>query len=196
MKIEMEIWEREEGVKFLKKIGMEKGQTVFDFGARVGHYTFPAAITVGEEGLVYAVDKEKKALDELYQKASSFGLKNIRIVHNSGETKIGLEDQSIDFVLLYDVLHYFKKEQRTKLYGEVFRILKTNGLLSVYPKHVLEDCPSDEFGQLHWKDVKREILDSAFVFREKQCGMISHDDSLNQGCILNFNKNRFGLKNK
>ena len=181
-------WEREEGVKFLRKIGMGKGQIVLDFGARVGHYTIPAAITVGEKGLVYAVDKERKPLDELDQKTSSCGLTNIKLVHNSGETTIGLEDQSVDFVLLYDVLHYFKKQQRTELYDEVFRILKTNGLLSVYPKHVLEDYPLDEVGQLQWGDVKREIQDSGFVFKEKQCGRISHDDSINRGCVLNFSK--------
>jgi len=58
-------WEREEGVKFLEKIGMRSGQRVLDFGARVGHYSIPAAIVVGKTGLIYAMDKEQKGLDEL-----------------------------------------------------------------------------------------------------------------------------------
>jgi precorrin-6B methylase 2 len=69
MKNAMQKWEREAGVKFLKKIGIKTGQTILDFGARVGHYSIPAAIAVGKSGLVYAVDKEQKELDELSEKA-------------------------------------------------------------------------------------------------------------------------------
>jgi len=37
-------------------------------------------------------------------------------------------------------------------------------------------------------NVKQEIEDSNFVFKKKGCGLISHDDGLNQGCVLNFIK--------
>ena len=67
-------------------------------------------------------------------------------------------------------------------------MLRQNGFLSVYPKHVLEDSPANEFERLHLEDVKKEILDSAFVFKEKYCGMISHDDSIIHGCVFNFSK--------
>lgn len=91
-------------------------------------------------------------------------------------------------VLLYDVLHYLKVLEREKLYSEVFYILRQNGILSVYPKHVLEDSPSYEFDQVHLDDVKQEIMDMNFRFQEKYCDTISHDNFLNQGCVLNFRK--------
>ena len=169
---------------------MKPGQRVLDFGARVGNYTIPAAIVVGERGLVYAVDKEKSVLDELNQKAISLGLKNIKVIHNLGEVEIDLEDESINFVLLYDILHYLKTNERKILYGEVYRVLEPDGLLSVYPKHVIEDFPLDEFRGLHLEDVKQEIVNSSFAFREKYCGMLSHDGYLNEGCVLNFYKAR------
>ena len=53
MKDNMKKWEREDGVKFLKKIGMKTGQIVLDFGPGVGHYSIPAAIAVGENGLIF-----------------------------------------------------------------------------------------------------------------------------------------------
>ena len=182
----IEDWEREKGVKFLKKIGMKPGQKVLDFGARVGNYTIPAAIVVGERGLVYAVDKEKSALDELTHKAASLGLRNIEVIHNSGEVEIGLENESVDFVLLYDILHYLKPNERKILYSEVYRVLEPDGLLSVYPKHVIEDFPLDEFRGLHLEDVKQEIMNSSFAFRGEYCGMLSHDGYLNEGCVFNF----------
>jgi hypothetical protein len=54
----------------------------------------------------------------------------------------------------------------------------------------LEDDPIPEFGKLNSNDVKREIENSGFYFEKKYCGAISHDDSLNQGCVLNFRKDK------
>jgi ubiquinone/menaquinone biosynthesis C-methylase UbiE len=186
MNKEIEKWETKNGVAFLKKIGIKSGQTVLDFGCRVGHYTIPAAKIVGSEGIVYAVDKEQQALNELEQKATH--LKNIRTINSSGQIQIDLENDSADVVLFYDVLHYHEKKDREKLYAEAYRVLKQDGMLSVYPKHTLEDNPIMEFQNLSVGEIKQEIQNSNFVFGKKHCGLISHDDDLNQGCVLNFRK--------
>ena len=185
---DMEKWEAKNGVAFLKKVGLKSGQTVLDFGCRVGHYTIPAANVVGNNGIVYAVDKEQQVLNELEQKAVPLNLKNIRTINSSGRVQIDLENNSIDVVLFYDVLHYHGKKDREKLYAEAYRVLKQNGLLSVYPKHTLEDNPIMEFQNLSLGEIKQEIQNSNFVFGKKYCGLISHDDDLNQGCVLNFRK--------
>jgi ubiquinone/menaquinone biosynthesis C-methylase UbiE len=188
MNEKMERWEREAGVEFLKEIGIKSGRAILDFGCRVGHYTIPAARIVGNGGIVYALDKEQQALNELQQKAIYLNLKNIRTINTSGQIQIDLEKDSIDVVLFYDVLHYHEKEEREKLYQEAFRVLKQEGSLSVYPKHTLEDNPLQQFKELNLDDVKREIEDSGFHFEQKHCGIISHDDGLNKGCVLNFRK--------
>ena len=188
MRDEMEKWEREGGVTFLRKVGIRPGYRVLDFGARVGHYTVPAAHIVKENGLVYAVDKEHDSLVQLERKARRLGLRNVKIIENSGGMTLDLKDGLINVVLLYDVLHYFKKDERKRLYEEVYRILEPDGLLSVYPKHVLEDVPLNEFKNLHVEDVKKEIQNSNFFFKEKYCGTMSHDNSLNRGCVFVFNK--------
>ena len=188
MKNDMEKWQTKNGVGFLKKVGIKSGQTVLDFGCRVGHYTIPAAKAVGAKGIVYAVDKEQQTLNELQQKATCLNLKNIRIINTSGQIQIDLENDTIDVVLFYDVLHYHEKKDREKLYAEAYRVLKQDGLLSIYPKHTLEDNPIMEFQNLSLGEIKQEIQSSNFVFGEKHCGLISHDDGLNQGCVLNFTK--------
>jgi len=181
-------WEREEGVKFLKKIGIKPGQIVLDFGARVGHYSIPAAIAVGKNGLICAVDKKQQELDELNRKTKRLNLKNVKIVRASGGVTLDFKDETMDVVLLFDVLHYLKKVERKKLYSEIHRVLKQDGFLSVYPKHVIEDSPLDQFKQLKLDDVKKEIQDLNFNFQKKNCDMISHDDFLNPGCVFNFIK--------
>jgi len=184
----MEKWETRDGVEFLKKIGIKSGQTILDFGCRVGHYTIPAAKVVGNEGTVYAVDKEQEAVNELQQKVKAHNLKNVRIIKGFGQVELDFESESIDVVLFYDVLHYLGKNDRKKLYQEAFRILRQDGLLSVYPKHTLEDNPIQQFKELNLNDIKREFEDSDFYFEQKYCGIISHDDGLNRGCVLNFRK--------
>jgi ubiquinone/menaquinone biosynthesis C-methylase UbiE len=186
--IQMERWERDGGLKFLKKIGLKSGQRVLDFGCRVGHYTIPVAKVVGDGGIVFAVDKEQHALNELEQKARANNLKNVKIIKTSGQTTLDLESESIEVVLFYDVLHYLEKNDRKQLYQEAQRVLKQNGLLSVYPKHTLEDEPTQEFRRLSLSNVKQEIEGSNFIFEHKFCGIISHDDRLNKGCVLNFRK--------
>jgi len=185
---QMEWWEKDGGVRFLKEIGLISGQKILDFGCRVGHYTIPAAKTVGNEGVVYAVDKESEALNELSRKVTAHNLTNVRVTKTSGQTELPLESRIIDVVLLYDVLQYFVKDERTKLYQEVFRILKQSGLLSIYPKHTSEDNPMMELQHLRSVDVRREIISSGFQFERKYCGILSHDDELNKGCVWNFRK--------
>jgi len=187
---DMETWEKENGVKFLRKVGLWPGQIVLDFGCRVGHYAVPAAFVVGSKGIVYAVDKEQQVLNELQQKAIANNLKNVKTVKTSGQTTLDFKSKSIEVVLFYDVLHYFGKHDRKKLYQETQRVLKQDGFLSVYPKHTLEDDPIQEFRRLSLSDVKHEIEASSFVFEHKFCGLISHDDGLNQGCVLNFGKDK------
>ena len=185
---QIEWWEKEGGSKFLKKIGLRSGQKILDFGCRVGHYTIAAARAVGNEGIVYAVDKESEALNELSSKITAHNLTNVRVTKTSGQLKLPLESRIIDIVLLYDVLHYFIKDERIKLYQEVFRVLREGGLLSVYPKHTAEDNPLMELQHIRSTDVRREILSSGFQFQRRYCGVMSHDDGLNKGCVLNFRK--------
>jgi len=186
----LEKWEKEEGVKFLKRIGIKTGQTVFDFGAGVGHYSIPAALLVGSSGVVYALDI-KHQLNELKRKMKCMHLNNLKIIPTNGSIKFDFKDESIDVVLLYDVLHYLEKIQRDQLYLEIFRVLKADGFMSVYPKHIIEDTPLDHFRYLHWYDVKKEIQDQNYKLQEKYCDLISHDDALNRGCVYNFIKGQY-----
>ncbi|MCK4689786.1 MAG: class I SAM-dependent methyltransferase [Candidatus Marinimicrobia bacterium] len=188
MKNEMEIWERKRGAEFLKQIGIKKGDVVIDFGAGYGHYTLPGAKVVGEAGIIYAVDKDKKPLSAINKKASKYGITNIITIENSDGVTLTFESESIDAVLLFDILHYLEKNKRRKLYQEIHRVLRSNKLLSLYPRHIKDDHPAGEFKDLRLEDVKYEIQMESFTFDEKFCGTISHDEKLVPGCVFNFRK--------
>ncbi len=188
MNKEMKEWEEKKGIKFLERIGIKSGQKILDFGARVGHYSIPAATIVGVAGKVYALDKNNDSLNELKRKAEKQKLENITLIKTNGNFETGLENNSVDIILAYDVLHLIN--DRKKLYKEIFRVLQKNGLFSVYPKHNKLDNPKKNFANLNPKDIIKEIKNHNFYFEKEYCGLISHDEFINKGCVLNFRKKR------
>jgi len=189
MEVDVKGWLKEVGKVFLKDIGIEERQVVLDFGCNVGHYTIPAAKVVGEKGKVYAVDNDIKSLNELMQTAEIEGLKNIVSMHShSAELKINLKDKSVDVVLLYDILHYMNVTERNKIYNESYRVLKTDALLSVYPKHNKLDEPLWNLSDMQLEDVIKEIESAKFHFDGKFYKKLIHDNNYNMGYILTFTK--------
>ena len=165
-------------IEVLERIGIRRGQAVLDFGCGSGTYTIPAAKIVGEQGRVYALDKDKGALDELTQKAGSAGLKNIERMETSGG-KIELTDESVDVVLLFDVFHsyYFPQvDDRRRSLSEIYRIMKPTAFISVWPKHM-----ESEAGD--------EIRNAGFHLEKEHSGTLIHENKdLEKGKILNFRK--------
>jgi ubiquinone/menaquinone biosynthesis C-methylase UbiE len=186
MKSALETWIKEAGEKFLKDIGIKGGQKVLDFGCGSGNYTIPAAKIAGEEGLVYALDKDKRSLDQLMHKAESMGLKNIIRLDTSNESGTGLDNESVDVVLLYDVLHYYyfpRAEDRRQLLREVYRVLKPSALLSLYPTHL------QSYMEPKLEDVEREMQEASFYLECEYSGtLIIHDKDLEKGQVMNFRK--------
>ncbi len=174
---------------FLEDIGIKKGQTVLDFGCGVGHYTIPASKVVGKEGIVYALDKDREALNKLMQTAESEGLRNIVPIYNqSEELKNKLENETIDAVLFYDVLHYLEPEKRKRVYENAYRILKPGAMLSVYPKHYKSDEPSWNLADMKLKDIIEEIESANFYWERKSFRKVMHDDHYDKGHILVFRR--------
>ena len=104
METPVEKWIGGSGEKFLHDIGIINGQKVLDFGCGSGNYTIPVARIVGEQGLVYALDEDERALDRLMGRAKLIGFKNIVRINASIKLGIALDDESVDVALLYDIL--------------------------------------------------------------------------------------------
>lgn len=166
-------------IRILRRIGIKNGQTVLDFGCGSGTYAIPIAKIVGKKGKVYALDKDKNALDNLMKKAKSGRLKNIRRMATSGELQISLPGESVDITLLFDVFHrfYFPQiDDRRKLMDEIYRITKTEGFVSVWPKHMESE-------------VRGEIEGVNFYLEKEYLGTLIHDNKdIETGKVINFRK--------
>jgi len=166
-------------IEVLQQLGIRKGQTVLDFGCGSGTYTIPTAKIVGKEGRVYALDKDKEALDKVVQKAESAGLENIERIDTLGELTINLTGESVDVVLLFDVFHsyYFSQaNDRRRLLNEIYRIMKPFAFVSLWPKHMESEA-------------KGEVESANFCLESEYSGTLIHDNKdRERGQILNFKK--------
>ena len=82
MNRDIDIWHQELGEIALRAIGIKEHYCVLDFGCGPGNYTIPIAKIVGEAGIVYALDKDADALNQLMEKANELGLTNIQRIFN------------------------------------------------------------------------------------------------------------------
>lgn len=135
---ELREFETVEAVETLKKCGIVPGMTVLDMGCGHGHYTIPASIALSENGKVIAVDMDNKVLKHVEKRSVELNLKNITCL-KTNEKGLSEYKESIDFIILYDVLHglfnYTKADWGTttklEFISDLVSLLKENGILSL-----------------------------------------------------------------
>ena len=118
----------------LREVGIGPGSRILDYGCGPGSYTIIAAELAGPTGKVYALDIHPLALQTVRAVASKRGLANRETIQSDCAT--GLENGSIDVVLLFDIFHGLGDPN--EVLGELHRVLRSEGILSVSDHHMKE----------------------------------------------------------
>jgi ubiquinone/menaquinone biosynthesis C-methylase UbiE len=118
--------------EILREAEIGPGAHVLDYGCGPGSYTLLAAEIVGASGRVCALDIHPLAVEKVQKAASKRGLSNVETVLSDCAT--GLENDSVDVVLLYDVFHDLS-DQRGVL-RELHRVLRPSGSVSFSDHHM------------------------------------------------------------
>jgi len=109
---------------------MGLGNTVKDiaeFGCGYGTFTIPAAKSA--RGTVYAIDIEKEMIALTKKEAARHNLRNIKtMLRDFMADGTGLKNESVDYVMLFNILHVDHPEILLK---ESFRILRPQGKLAI-----------------------------------------------------------------
>ncbi len=99
----------------------------FEFGCGYGTFTIPASRAI--KGKIYAADIEERMINRVAQKAREESLDNIEIMlRDFVKEGSGLEADSMDYVMLFNILHAENPEELLK---EAYRILKPGGRLGI-----------------------------------------------------------------
>lgn len=112
----------------LRTFGLDQDvETLVDFGCGYGTFTLAAARLVS--GTVHALDIEPEMIETVRAKCLQEGVANARTeVRDFVASGSGLDDNSVDAVLLFNILHH---AEPLGLLGEALRILRPGGRLAV-----------------------------------------------------------------
>lgn len=118
-------------------------ENVVDLGSGYGTFSIPVAQIVS--GTVHAFDIEQDMIDKLESKAAQLQIKNIELhlldfIANGS----GLEDNSIDYVMLFNIMHHSAPNQ---LLDETNRILKQGAKAGII--HWRSDIPTPRGPELN-----------------------------------------------
>lgn len=145
----------------LRTVGVTKGLNILDFGCGTGDYSLPSSQIIGSNGILHAIDMDDDSLSILRKKINAKSITNINVLNTNGELLLPLENDSVEFVLLYDVLHhyYFNHKTRNVLYQEIKRVSKSGTIISVYPKHIESEIIISEMESEGFKLQEKFYLD-------------------------------------
>ncbi|MFC1954284.1 class I SAM-dependent methyltransferase [Chloroflexota bacterium] len=104
---------------------IKEGMTCVDMGAGTGIFSFKLTDRVGENGIVYAVDKNDEMLGYIRRKNPS---KNMQLVNRNSEDT-GLKSGIADCCLLAFILH--EVDMPNEVIDEAYRLLKRDGKVMV-----------------------------------------------------------------
>ena len=138
----------------------KRGDVILDYGCGIGFNTIPAAEIVGEEGMVYALDIHPLAIRAVEKKIRKKRLKNVKTILSDLNT--GLPNESVDIVLLYNVLPMVKN--RPALIKELYRVLKPGGVLSVKSGLIVNLYSREKMGT---EDLEKIMLDNGLKLERK-----------------------------
>jgi len=138
--------------RILEEVGIKTGSRVLDYGCGPGGYVMPVLKLIGDTGMLYALDVHPLAVKSVKDLISKKGISNVRAILSDCDT--GLPPDSIDVVLLYDILHDL--ENHAKVLTELLQVLKPDGILSVSDHHLKED-----------EIISRVIKEGLFKFKSK-----------------------------
>ena len=144
--------EEERPTQAIAALDIAPGQTVVDFGAGSGYFTFRMSPLVGPSGRVVAVDIEPAMLATIERRAASMKVTNVDTVRST-EQSPNLPPNSVDLLLMVDVYHELAFPFET-LTG-IREALKPNGRIALV-EYRKED-PAVPIKEVH-KMSERQII--------------------------------------
>jgi ubiquinone/menaquinone biosynthesis C-methylase UbiE len=151
-------WQQPDRV--MSDLGMKRGTRVADIGCGEGYFTLQLARAVGPQGLVFAVDINTRALAALKKQADQQLLTNVTVVvSESTDTRLPVE--SVDVLLISDVLHEVPEMQRLPLVQSAVRALRPGGFLYLIDYRKSRDVTFDPYEKLIPRDELVKICTDA-----------------------------------
>jgi len=116
----------------LNSFGIQKGNTVIDYGCGPGSYLKKTSELAGSEGKVYAADIHELAIESVNKRIQNQELANVKAVKINNYS-CPLPDETADVIYALDMFHMVKEPQR--FLAELHRLIKKDGKLIIDDGH-------------------------------------------------------------
>jgi ubiquinone/menaquinone biosynthesis C-methylase UbiE len=116
----------------LDRFGIEKGQTVVDYGCGTGSYLRRASELVGTQGRVLAVDIHELAIKAVLKRLDKQRLSNVTALL-AGANQCSLPDETAEVIYALDMFHLIRYPEA--FLRELNRICKEKGTLYIDNGH-------------------------------------------------------------
>ncbi|TAF96281.1 MAG: class I SAM-dependent methyltransferase [Cytophagia bacterium] len=153
-----------------------KPKRILDIGCGLGHNTLPLAMAFPDAEVV-GIDTGIPMVRYGHARAVALGVKNVQFM-NLDATQTGFENESFDWIQTTMFLHETSTHAMQRLIGEIYRMLKPNGLslhieqpqytpqMSVYEKFIRDwDALYNNepfWGAMHDVDVRTWMTSAGF----------------------------------
>ncbi|MEA3285968.1 MAG: methyltransferase domain-containing protein [Candidatus Marinimicrobia bacterium] len=105
----------------LQRLGIPPGCTILDLGCGNGFFTFPAAVGMGEQGMVIAADTSEEMLTLLNRRIPPDNVQVLQV----DEIQMDLESDSVDAAVVISLYHELKTPRKNL--KEIKRVLRAEG---------------------------------------------------------------------
>jgi ubiquinone/menaquinone biosynthesis C-methylase UbiE len=153
--------------KLFEELHLEPGSVFADLGCGRGEYAVQAALKVGEQGTVYAVDLWEEGLVVLGTEAEFLGLHQLKVVAADICARLPIEDQSVDVCFVATVLHDYVREGCSDgVLDAARRIVRQGGTLAVVEFKKFDGHPGPSIHvKLSPEEVERIVTPHGFTMR-------------------------------
>lgn len=153
-------------------INLKPGDKFLDAGCGDGYISIEASKTVGTDGRIFALDVYPESIDGVTKEIKDKGIDNLEPILADITESIPLEDDSVDAVLMSNVLHGFGDEELETVLKNINRVLKKEGIFAIveFRKIQSERGPPFEV-RLHPSDVSEILTNHGYsVIDSKEIG--------------------------
>jgi ubiquinone/menaquinone biosynthesis C-methylase UbiE len=114
------------------ELNLKIGDKFLDAGCGDGYISLEVSEIVGSQGMVYALDVYSESIEKVKQEVKSKNLTNVDAVLADITKSIPLDENSVDKVLMANVLHGFVEEDEVEeVMKNILKVLKPGGIFSV-----------------------------------------------------------------
>jgi len=150
------------GLQLIRELGIKQGSAVLDIGAGPGRLALHVARIIGNEGLIYGIDRSTERIKIAKRRAENQHASNAVFVTGNGSNLSRFGDSFFDTVYLNSAFHWIKDKK--KLLHEINRVLKPGGRLGFTSQ--IKNYPDRDLREVGDSFLKKKGYDASASFHD------------------------------